>query len=80
MKMYGGRRMVDLYSLNMYGPSYNTVKRENKKDVHFVPGEHRDIFCCVADIYRRAMVPHNVSGPVPVILSEDEMKVKARAT
>jgi hypothetical protein len=72
--------MVDLYSLNMYGPSYDTIKRENKKGVHFVLGEHRDIFRYVADIYRRAMVAHDISGPVPVILSEDETKVKARAT
>jgi hypothetical protein len=71
MKMYGGRRMVDLYSLNMYGPSYDTIKRENKKGVHFVPGEHREIFRCVADIYHKAMVAHDVSGPVPVILSEE---------
>jgi hypothetical protein len=80
MKMYGGRRMVDLYSLNMYGPSYDTIKRENKKRVHFVPGEHRDIFRCVADIFRRAMVAHDIFGPVPVILSEDETKMKAKAT
>jgi hypothetical protein len=80
MKMYSGRRMVDLYSLNMYGPSYDIVKRENKKGVHFVPGEYQDIFRCVVGIYRRGMVAHDVSGPIPVILSEDETKVKARAT
>lgn len=40
MKIYGGRRMVDLYSLYMYGLSYGTIKKDNKNGVHFVLGEH----------------------------------------
>jgi len=36
MKVYGGRRMCDLFALNYNGPSYNTVKRENKKGIQHV--------------------------------------------
>ena len=34
----------------------------------------------MVDIYHRAMVAHDKFGFVPVILSEDETKVKAMAT
>jgi hypothetical protein len=33
MKIYGGQRMCDLFSLNFAGPSYNTIRRENRKGV-----------------------------------------------
>jgi hypothetical protein len=78
MKIYGGRRMCDLFTLNFAGPSYTTVKRENKKGVQFVPGEHPQIFACVAQIYKEAKSAHGIRGPVPVILAEDETKVKTR--
>jgi len=39
-KMYGGKRMVDLFSLNYGGPKMSTVVRENRKGVQFVPSEH----------------------------------------
>ena len=81
MKMYGDRRTIDLFSLNMCGPSYDIVRRENKKGVHFVQfREHQQISCCVADIYRKAMTAQGISDPIAVILSEDETKIKARAT
>jgi hypothetical protein len=80
VKIYGGRRMCDLFSLNFVGPTYMTVKRENQKGVQFVPGEHREVFRCVAEIYKCAMVVHGVVGPIPVILAEDETKVKPRIT
>lgn len=80
MKVYGGRRMCDLFSLNFAAPSYSTVKRENIKGVRFVAGEHPLIFQSVARIYREAKNAHGVTGPVPIILAEDETKVKARIT
>jgi hypothetical protein len=46
--IYGGRRMCDLFALNFVGPSYCTVKRENKKSVQFISGEHIEIFKCIA--------------------------------
>lgn len=78
MKMYGGRRMCELFSLNYCGPNYSTTKRENQKGVQFVPGEHADIFKSVAEIYKNAKHAHGIVGPVPVILAEDETKVKGR--
>lgn len=38
MKVYGGRRMCDLFALNYVGPSYNTVKRKSRKGVQHVLG------------------------------------------
>ena len=80
MKVYGGRRMCDLFSLNYAGPSYSTVKRENKKGIQHVPGEHGDIFAAVAEIYKDAKLAHNILGQVPVILAKDETKVRSRVS
>ena len=68
----------DLFALNYDGPSYDTVKRDTRKGVHFVSGEHAQIFSNVADIYRKAKEAHGIVGPVPIILAEDETKVKGR--
>jgi hypothetical protein len=70
--------MVDLFSLKFAGPSYSQVKRYVKKGVQFILGEHVEIFYAVAEIYRDAKLAHNIVGPVPVILAEDETKVKGR--
>ena len=78
MKVYGGRRMVDIFSLNYSGASYRQVKREGGKGVQFLPGEHSQIFAAMAQIYRDAKLSHNILGPVPVLLAEDETKVKGR--
>jgi hypothetical protein len=78
MKIYGGRRMCDLFALNFAGPSYFSIKRENKKGVHFIAGEHFAIFASIANIYREAKETHGITGLVPVILAEDETKVKMR--
>ena len=78
MKVYGGRRMVDLFALNFGGASYSKVKRDVKKGVQFIPGEHSEVFASVAQIYHDAKVAHNIVGPVPVILVEDETKMKGR--
>ena len=80
MRIYGGRRMCDLFALNFGGPSYDCTKRENKKGVQFIAGEHSVLFAAVAEIYREAKVTHGVEGPVPVILAEDETKVRSRIT
>lgn len=78
MKVYGGRRMCDLFQLNYDGPSYSTTKRECKKGVQFIAGEHSEIFASVAQIYRDAKAKHMIVGPVPILLAEDETKVKGR--
>ena len=78
IKMYGGRRMCDLFSLNFGGPNYSFTKRVNQKGVQFVPGEHVDIFRSVAQIYKQAKETYGILGPIPVILAEDETKVKGR--
>ena len=70
--------MCDLFALNLKGPNYNTIKRQNQKSVHFMPSEHSSIFKAVAEIYSVAKVVHGISGPVPMILAGDETKVKNR--
>ena len=70
--------MCDLFALNYAGPTYNTVKRENKKGLQHVPGEHGEIFAALADIYRDAKSAHGITRSVPVILAEDETKVRSR--
>jgi hypothetical protein len=78
MKVYGGRRMCDLFALNYSGPSYSTIRRDNKKGIQHVSGEHGEIFAIVADIYKDAKDAHEIIGPIPVILAEDETKVRSR--
>lgn len=62
--------------LNFGGPEFSTTKRENQKGVQFVPGEHREIFRGVAQIYKDTKVVHGIVGPMPILFIEDETKVK----
>jgi hypothetical protein len=78
MKIFGRRRMCDLFALNYAGPNFSTIKRKNHKGVHFMPSEHASIFKVVAEIYKATKEVHGVGGVVPVILAEDETKVKQR--
>jgi hypothetical protein len=78
MKIFGGRRMCDLFALNYAGPNFSTIKRQNQKGVHFMPGKHASIFKAVAKIYKGAKEIHGVGDVVPVILAEDKTKVKQR--
>jgi hypothetical protein len=78
MKIFGGRRMCDLFALNYAGPNFSTIKRQNQKGVHFMHGEHASIFKAVVEIYKAAKEVHGVGGVVPIILAEDETKVKQR--
>ena len=78
MKIYGGRRMCDFFPLNYCGPSYSTTKKINKTNVRFLGGEHSEFFASVAEIYKGAKLAHGIVGPIPVILAEDETKVKGR--
>jgi hypothetical protein len=80
MKIYGGQRMYGLFTLNFAAPSFCTVKRQNKKGVRFVAGEHAAIFECIAQIYVEAKEAHRVHGLVPVILAENKTKVKTHIT
>ncbi len=44
--------------------------------MQFVLSEHAVIFKCVAKIYKEAKQVHNIGGPIPIILAENETKVK----
>jgi hypothetical protein len=48
--------------------------------VRFIVGEDASIFNCVARIYTEAKVMHGMVGAMPVILPQDETKVKNRIT
>ena len=69
--------MCDLFAFNYYGPSYSTVKRDNKKGIQHVAGEYGDIFAVVAEIYKDTKAAHGIVGPVPVIPAEDKTKVRS---
>lgn len=70
--------MCHLFSLNFAGPSFDTITRECRKGVRFIQGEHSSIFKAIADIYSAAKFAHGITSPIPVILAEDETKVKGR--
>jgi hypothetical protein len=52
LKIYRGMRTCDMFSLNFTGPTFSSVKRDNKKGVQFIPCEHKEVFQSVANIYR----------------------------
>ena len=72
--------MCDLFALNYSGPIYNTIKRDNKKCIQHVSGEHGETFAIVAKILKDAKVAHNIIGPTLVILAEDDTKVKSKVS
>jgi len=76
MNVYGGWQLCDLFALNFVGPSYDSVRRESRKGVIFNSREHTKIFKSIASIYVDAKVVHGNFGPIPVILVEDETKVR----
>ena len=80
MRIYGGRRLCDLFALNFVGPNFDSIRRDSRKEVMFVAGEHADISKCVASIYLDAKAMHGISGPIPVILAKDETKVRGRVS
>jgi len=80
MRIYGGHRLCDLFSFNFVGPSFDSIRRESRKGVAFVAGEHADIFKSIASIYIDAKAAHGISGPIPVILAEDATKVRGRVS
>ena len=61
--------MCDLFALNFAGPSFSTIKRDLKKGVQFLPGEHSNIFKAIARIYVDAKAAHNIMGPILVMLA-----------
>jgi hypothetical protein len=58
MKIFGGRRMCDLFALNYAGLNFSTIKRQNQKGVHFMPREHVSIFKAVVEIYKATKEVH----------------------
>ena len=71
IKIYGGRRMCDLFALNFAGPSYSSIKRKNKKGVKSVARKHVVLFDCISNIYKDAKCAHGIDGSVPIVLVED---------
>jgi hypothetical protein len=80
MRIYGGRCLCDMFALNFAGPGFDTIRRECRKGVQFIAGEHADIFKSIALIYSHAKAAHGITGPIPVILAKDETKVRGRVS
>lgn len=78
MRIYGGHHLGDLFSLNYARPSYDSIRRDSRKGVLFIPGEHVEFFNSIASIYLDAKAVHEISSPILVILAEDETKVRGR--
>ena len=76
MRIFGGRRLCNLFSLNFAGPSFDSIQRESRKGVMFLLGKHVEIFKIVANIYIDAKTILGIFGPIPIILAEDETKVR----
>ena len=69
MKVYGGRRMCNLFALNFVGPNYSTIKGDLKKGVQFLPVEHAEIFFVIVSVCRDTQIVHNIVDHVPVIFA-----------
>ncbi|KAL3693162.1 hypothetical protein R1sor_006813 [Riccia sorocarpa] len=65
-------------TLNLLTPSLRTVKRSRSKFVPFLPGLQFSNFQEVNNILAAAKQFHGIECDVPVILAEDETKVKPR--
>lgn len=64
MRIYG--QLCDLFAFNFARPSFDSIRRESRKGVIFVGGEHADIFKSIAKIYRDAKAAHGISNPIPI--------------
>jgi hypothetical protein len=40
MRMYRGKRMCDLFTVNFDGPEMSIIKRTSRKGIQFIPREH----------------------------------------
>ncbi|KAL3678662.1 hypothetical protein R1sor_021618 [Riccia sorocarpa] len=65
-------------TLNLLTPSLRTVKRSRSKFVPFLPGLQSSNFQEVNNILTAAKQFHGIECDVPVILAEDETRVKPR--
>ena len=52
--------------------------RKNRKGIHFVQSEQKQILQCIADNFCRVMMAHGIIGPIHVLFLEDETKMKVR--
>ena len=78
VKMWGGPRLHEFLGQNLSGPSMSTTKRQGRKAVKFLPGEHDYIFQNVAKIYGKEKTKHGITSRVPFIIVEDETVIKRR--
>jgi len=67
-----------MFSVNYFGPHFSIGKRDHKKKVQFILGEHLDFFSNVAKIYRKVEQALGITGLVPKIFTENETKVKGQ--
>jgi len=62
--------------LNFARTSYDSIRRESRKGVMFISGEHAKFFESIAKIYTDAKTALGICGPISVILVEDETEVR----
>ncbi len=77
IQLYGGSRVTNFMTLNLTGQSSSSIRREMNKGVIFIAGEHESIFKSVASIYKNAKKALQIETDIPVILAEDETRVKS---
>ncbi|KAL3684530.1 hypothetical protein R1sor_002552 [Riccia sorocarpa] len=65
-------------SANLMTPSLRTAKRNRAQFVPFLPGVQPQNFATVSKILEASKRYHGIVGDVPVILVEDEKRIKPR--
>jgi len=80
MRIYEGSRLCDLFSFNFVGSNYDSIRREGRKEVAFISSEHADIFKSIVAIHVNAKAALVICTPIPIILVEDETKVRGHVS
>ncbi|KAL3678512.1 hypothetical protein R1sor_021468 [Riccia sorocarpa] len=75
---FGGRQVVECMFANLMTPSLRTAKRNRAQFVPFLPGVQPQNFAEVSKILEASKRYHGIVGGVPVILAEDETRIKPR--
>lgn len=58
MRMYRGKSVCDLFTVNFGVPEMSIIKRTSRKRIQFISREHAEIFKSITEIYRDAKEAH----------------------
>jgi hypothetical protein len=78
MLQFGGRQVAHCFTRNLVGPRLKTLKLERAKLPPFRAGIQKEIFEEVARVLSTSKLSLGITKDVPVILAEDETRIKER--